>query len=222
MILRASADAAIAQLAAEASLTARAEARQATFGRAWEQVARLMIAVRDGRDPHQVDVRVSWADAATRSVAQEADAVTKLFAAGLLPTSFALGKPGYTDDQYADMALGDISRQFVREWVADLSVDLAPASVHKTIGVLRQVLAMAVTENRLVINPVDGVELPPVSSVEQRFLTLDQLHILADTAGAHRPLVYVAGTTGLRFGELAELRWRDVDLDKRSSGSHDR
>jgi hypothetical protein len=37
--------------AAEASLTARAEARQATFGRSWEQVARLMIAVRDGRDP---------------------------------------------------------------------------------------------------------------------------------------------------------------------------
>lgn len=32
--------------AAEASLTARAEARQATFGRAWEQVAKLMLAVR--------------------------------------------------------------------------------------------------------------------------------------------------------------------------------
>ena len=51
------------------------------------------------------------------------------------------------------IALGDISRQLVREWVADLSVDLAPASVHKTVGVLRQVLAMAVAENRLVMNP---------------------------------------------------------------------
>ena len=89
--------------AAEASLTARAEARQATFGRSWEQVARLMIAVRDGADPQQVDVRVTWADAATRSVAQEADAVTKLFAAGLLPASFALGKLGYTDDQIVEI-----------------------------------------------------------------------------------------------------------------------
>ena len=44
-----------------------------------------------------------WADAATRSVAQEADAVTKLFAAGLLPASFALGKLGYTDDQIAEI-----------------------------------------------------------------------------------------------------------------------
>ena len=86
--------------AAEASLTARAEARQAQFGRAWEQVARLMVAVRDGRDPNMIDdIRVQWADAATRSVAQEADAVVKLHQAGLLPTSYALGKLGYSDDE---------------------------------------------------------------------------------------------------------------------------
>jgi Arm DNA-binding domain len=58
--------------------------------------------------------------------------------------------------RYADMALGDISRRLVREWVADLSVDLAPASVHKTVGVLRQVLAMALDDNRLGENPAGG------------------------------------------------------------------
>jgi hypothetical protein len=85
---------------AEASLTARAEARQAAFGRAWEQVARLMIAVRDGRDPQQIDdVRLQWADAATRSVAQEADATVKLFQTGLLPADYALAKLGYSDDE---------------------------------------------------------------------------------------------------------------------------
>jgi Phage portal protein, SPP1 Gp6-like len=88
--------------ASEASLTARAEARQQTFGRAWEQVARLMIAVRDGRDPNMIDgIRVQWADAATRSVAQEADATVKLFAAGLLPRDYALSKLGYSDDEIA-------------------------------------------------------------------------------------------------------------------------
>ncbi len=86
--------------AAEASLTARAEARQATFGRAWEQVARLMIAVRDGRDPNLIDdIRIQWSDAATRSVAQEADAVTKLYQAGILPASYALAKLGYSEDE---------------------------------------------------------------------------------------------------------------------------
>jgi integrase len=71
----------------------------------------------------------------------------------------------------------------------------------------------ALAENRLVVNPVDGVELPSVTSVEQRFLTLEQLHTLANAAEEHRPLVYLLGTCGLRFGEVAELRWRDVDLD---------
>jgi len=87
--------------AAEASLTARAEARQQTFGRAWEQVARLMLAARDGTDPAAGDIRVQWADAATRSVAQEADAVVKLYQAGLLPASYALSKLGYADDDIA-------------------------------------------------------------------------------------------------------------------------
>lgn len=89
--------------ASEASLTARAEARQATFGRSWEAVARLMHAVRTGADPLTLDVRVQWADPATRSVAQEADAVVKLHAAGLLPATYALKRLGYTDAEVADI-----------------------------------------------------------------------------------------------------------------------
>jgi hypothetical protein len=89
--------------ASEASLTARAEARQATFGRSWEDVARLMVAVRQGVDPAGVDVRVKWADAATRSVAQEADAIVKLHGAGLLPASVALARLGYSSDEIAEI-----------------------------------------------------------------------------------------------------------------------
>ena len=90
--------------AAEASLTARAEARQASFGRAWEDVARLIVGVGTGADPQQVDVRVTWADAATRSIAQEADAVVKLYQAGLLPASYALKRLGYSDTEVTEIA----------------------------------------------------------------------------------------------------------------------
>lgn len=87
--------------AAEASLTARAEARQAVFGRSWEQVGRLALAVESGRAPDEFDVRVQWADPSTRSIAQEADAVVKLFTAGLLPASAALARLGYSDGEIA-------------------------------------------------------------------------------------------------------------------------
>lgn len=88
---------------AEASLAARAEARQGTLGRQWEHVAQLIVAVADGVDPASVDVSIQWADPATRSVAQEADAVTKLHAAGILPTSYALRRLGYDDAQIEEI-----------------------------------------------------------------------------------------------------------------------
>lgn len=125
-----------------------------------------------------------------------------------------------TPDHRQTTKRGFQTKRDATAWAEQLEVDkrkgsyVAPASVHKTVGVLREVLALAVRENRLVMNPVDGVELPSVTSVQQRFLTLEQLHALADAAGDHRALVYVLGTCGLRFGEVAELRWRDLDLQK--------
>ena len=83
--------------AAEASLTARAEAKQATFGRSWEQVTRLMAAIDTGTEVADHHPRVVWADPATRSVAQEADAVTKMHAEGLLTTEEARERLGITN-----------------------------------------------------------------------------------------------------------------------------
>lgn len=87
--------------ASEAALTARTEAKQALFGKAIERVGRHILAVETGTDPATHAVSVSWADAATRSVAQEADAVVKLHAAGLLPATSALRRLGYSDDEVA-------------------------------------------------------------------------------------------------------------------------
>jgi len=112
-----------------------------------------------------------------------------------------------------DIAIGDITRPMVRALVADL-VGGGPAasSVHKVVGLLRQVLATAVADNLIAGNPAEGVDLPTVQMTEQRFLTASELHRLALAAGGRMSLVYVLGTTELRFGEAAELRWRDVDI----------
>ncbi|GAB3227823.1 phage portal protein [Mycolicibacterium hippocampi] len=87
--------------ASESALTARAEQRQAVFGRSWEQVARLMVAIRDGVDVASVNVSVLWRDPSSTSVAAEADAVTKLVQAGILSRSGALRRLGYAEDEIA-------------------------------------------------------------------------------------------------------------------------
>lgn len=93
-----SADAVRAQ---ESSLVARVEAKQLIFAPALEQVAALIVAVRDGVDPLSVTPRVRWGDPASRSAAQEADAAVKLYQAGVLSRSGTLRRLGFTDDEIA-------------------------------------------------------------------------------------------------------------------------
>lgn len=73
--------------AGEARLVKRAERRQTSFGRAWLEVGRLALLVRDGAVPDDYDVAVSakWRDASTPTRAAAADETTKYVGAGVLP-----------------------------------------------------------------------------------------------------------------------------------------
>ena len=66
--------------AGEARLVKRAERRQSVFGRAWLEVARLALLVRDGEVPDDLASRLSirWRDAATPTRAAAADEALKL------------------------------------------------------------------------------------------------------------------------------------------------
>ncbi|RCS98612.1 phage portal protein, partial [Brevibacterium aurantiacum] len=105
--------------ASEATLTAKAEARQGIFGRSWRQVAQLITAIQTGADPASVDVGVKWADPSTRSTAQEADAVTKLVQAGILPASIALERLGYDADEITAIEAAK-DREAARASIADV------------------------------------------------------------------------------------------------------
>lgn len=97
---------------------------------------------------------------------------------------------------------------------------LAPKTVRDIIGTLSALFNFAKAPQRrwAVDNPCEGVELPAVPErTEIRFLTLEEV----DAAVAHVPkgmyreidkaLILTAAMTGLRKGELAALRWRDID-----------
>lgn len=87
--------------AAEASLTSKAEQRQKIFGRSWCEVARLLVAIRDGRDPKTITVEALWNDPASRSVAQDMDAAVKGFSSGLVSRAGTLAKLGYSPQAIA-------------------------------------------------------------------------------------------------------------------------
>lgn len=83
--------------AAEASLTARAEGRIQVLGVGIEHALELVAAFTEHVDPRDVEVRLSWASTATRSTAQEADAVSKLYSLGIIDRDEARERMGIGD-----------------------------------------------------------------------------------------------------------------------------
>lgn len=72
--------------AAEASLTARAESRIRVISLGLERALAVVGAIVTGAGVHEIASQISWASPATKSTAQEADAVTKLHALGIITT----------------------------------------------------------------------------------------------------------------------------------------
>jgi len=116
--------------------------------------------------------------------------------------------------RWGTVPLGRVTHEDIQEWLAGLP--LAPASVRKVHRNLSQILDFAVRSRRLARNPAEGVDLPRVASKSRRYLTDAQVDVLANAVGDDwRLVVLVLAYTGLRFGELAALRVRDIDLKRR-------
>jgi integrase len=106
----------------------------------------------------------------------------------------------------------------VQAWAAELSRTQSVATARHALGVLRRVFDYAVRDGAIQRNPAAGIRLSKVQGNDPRPLTHDELWRLAGVVDGARDrlLVLVAGYCGLRWGELAPLRWSDVDLHNRT------
>jgi hypothetical protein len=80
----------------EARLTAKAVKRQRDWSGAYEQLMRIASTIENGRpDPSLQDMQTMWRSAEPSTIAQTADAESKLFAAGIIDQRAALTELGY-------------------------------------------------------------------------------------------------------------------------------
>ena len=92
---------------------------------------------------------------------------------------------------------------------------LAVASVQLAHRVLHRALADAVRWNLIPTNPATGARVPKGERKEMSVWTAEEASTFLDAVAHDRlaALWTIALHTGLRRGELAGLRWKDVDLD---------
>ena len=91
---------------------------------------------------------------------------------------------------------------------------LSGKTVHHIAGVVHVIFEKAIKLKVLKVNPMDGVELPPVEPREARALDADQLTWYLDAARPHGlyELFMFLAATGARRGEGLALSWPALDL----------
>jgi integrase len=124
--------------------------------------------------------------------------------------------------KWGNVPLVKITHEDVAEWIS--SIRLAPASVAYIHRVLYLILELAVRSGRIARNPAHGVRLRKMPKSDKRFLTREEVFRLADSAAEYpipeigqkyRVLILVLAFCGLRWGEVAGLKVKRLDLLRR-------
>ncbi|MER5462024.1 site-specific integrase [Streptomyces sp. NPDC002668] len=119
---------------------------------------------------------------------------------------------------FSDVVLREITTPQVRRWRADLlSSGVGEPTVVKSYQVLRAIMNTAVDDGLIQRNPCRIKGAGAAKTAERPFLEVQEVSRLAEAVPAHfRVFILLAAFTGLRFGELAALQRRDVDLERRT------
>lgn len=97
----------------------------------------------------------------------------------------------------------------VQAWVSASAQ--SPSTTRHHHAILSKILDMAVLDNLIPANPAKSVTLPRKNQPTKVYLTISQLQRLADEATVRGELIWLLGTTGLRWGEAAGLQVQDLD-----------
>ncbi len=117
---------------------------------------------------------------------------------------------------FGTMSLGKITTAKVRAWRAGIEAT-APVTAAKCYRLLRTILATAVEDGKLLVNPCTIKRAGLERSPERPIPTAEQIVSVADALPErYRALVYTAAYGGLRLGECLALTRERVDLIHRT------
>jgi integrase len=91
--------------------------------------------------------------------------------------------------------------------------DLSASRIRQAHSTLSMMLKAAIRSRLINHNPAMGASLPTIGEREMRYLNATEIHDLADAIdNRYRVWLYTMAWAGLRFGEAAALRRKNVDI----------
>lgn len=93
--------------------------------------------------------------------------------------------------------------------------NVTPASVNKEVSVLKRIFNLAIREDIATKNPCWKVERLPENNERKRILSQEELdRLLAETPQHASDIILTAYFTGMRAGEIFNLKWSRVSLEE--------
>jgi integrase len=124
----------------------------------------------------------------------------------------------YLLPEFAKMRMIDILPSHVRDWITSLGAKhLSPRTIGLNKTILSAIFTTALNDQVTALHPCKGVKTPPVPRQPLRIITpeeFERFHRSLPDADS-RLLVETDIESGLRWGELSELRPRDLDIPNR-------
>ena len=117
--------------------------------------------------------------------------------------------------EFGPMRMVEILPEHVRAWVVTLSGDgVSPKTIRNNKAILSAIFSTALNDQVTFLHPCKGVKTPTVPVRPRTIITPGQFDVLyqALSDATARLMAETAIESGLRWGELSELRVRDLDL----------
>lgn len=116
-------------------------------------------------------------------------------------------------DKIGKYRLCELTPTEVQMWVWDIDADLSAKSVRNVHALLHSAMDAAVVARLIPENPCRGTRMPQAEYHEMMFLTEPEAQrLLAAMPAEHRDIPLMVLGTGLRWGEMAGLRVKRVDV----------
>ena len=109
--------------------------------------------------------------------------------------------------------LQQITPWLIEKYKSERKQKVKPSTVNRELDTLRHMLNMGVTWKMIEENPYKGIKHFKVNNSNLRILSHSEFNNLYETASSElRPILLTAYTTGMRLGEILNLKWENVDF----------
>lgn len=114
---------------------------------------------------------------------------------------------------FGDCCLHEITLLMIEKFQTKRLEQVKPATVNRDIARIKHIYTKAIEWGKATDNPAKKVKLLRENNRRLRFLYKDEFDRLVDCAADYfKPILILAGHTGMRRGEILSLTWDQIDF----------